>query len=187
MEGEWAEDENDREWVKLKKPPQNPGFPVFPEAKALDGKLASASPATQQVIKVFNNFTEAPAESALIPFPWPTSSLTLRLTPRTIHRSRFNRSSSTFHRACNRIWKTSRALTLPPGGRTSKSTRSIMISKSSRKSWSWSLGLGFLCLGSQRGHTHRAPPDRPPDRDPVQLQNRRSCHRHPQSRPETLC
>jgi very-short-patch-repair endonuclease len=67
----WAEDENDREWVKLKKPPQNPSFPVFPEASALDGKLASASPATQQVLKAFNNFTEAPAESAVIPFQWP--------------------------------------------------------------------------------------------------------------------
>ena len=68
---EWREDEDDRPWVKLKKPPQrNPDFPSFAEAAAFEGKLDAASPKREKSSKFSTILPKLlPRKTNFDPFP----------------------------------------------------------------------------------------------------------------------
>ena len=69
---DWREEEDDRPWLKLRKPTQkNPAFPSFPNNVAFEGKLQTVSSETQKIFHVFNNFFgPSPSEDQLLSLSW---------------------------------------------------------------------------------------------------------------------
>lgn len=56
---DWREDEDDRPWIKVKKPPHNnPSFPRFENAEAFEGKLQGTSLETQRTFEGFRFFAD---------------------------------------------------------------------------------------------------------------------------------